>query len=229
MLHSYGTDVDNNIKELNRLVGKTLSEINESFQYVGDKYNQLLAKNTKIQKGIVGDFIEEIICCKVKDNLPELDSALGDVKTISVNSSGAARENLRITAINFQKMVSTPYQDSSLAYKTKENLIVVKIEPNKVDSTQSVFRGVYKINLAENDVQKKLVDDYNNVREFVLKGKACELTSKKDQANTVVKTYSHGTGTNLKKYTIENREYTAKGKAFYLFKNEINTMIKEYA
>lgn len=214
--------VRDNIVKLNQMKGATLSQVCRAFDYQGDKFEQLSVGTSK-QKGIIGDFLEEIITGEVKDNLCEADTDIGDIKSVNVKDDGTPYENLRLTAINFNKIQNTAYKDSGLFVKSR--IIVVKYKLNKDNATESTIYSVGYIDLSDNE---QVQQDYFNVQQIVRQGLAHTLTSKKDQPYaSIVKTYSHGTGVNLKKYQVGDTEYQAKGKAFYLFKNQLETFYEE--
>ena len=214
--------VRENIVKLNQMKGATLSEVCRVFEYQGDKYEQL-SLGTNKQKGIIGDFLEEIITGEVKDNLCEADTDIGDIKSVNVKDDGTPYENLRLTAINFNKIQTTSYKESGLFIKSK--IILVKYKLNKDNVTSSTIHSVGFIDLSKSE---QVQQDYFNIQQIVKQGLAHTLTSKKDQPYaSVVKTYSHGSGPNMKKYQVGHDEYEAKGKAFYLFKSQLETFYEE--
>ena len=214
--------VRENIVKLNQMKGATLRQVFDAFDYQGDKFEQLSVGTNK-QKGIIGDFLEEIITGEVKDNLCEADTDIGDIKSVNVKDDGMPYENLRLTAINFNKIQNTPYNQSGLFIKSK--IILIKYILNKDDVANSTIHSVGYIDLTQS---KQAQQDYFNVQQIVKQGLAHTLTSKKDQPYaSVVKTYSHGSGVNMKSYKVGQEQHQAKGKAFYLFKNELETFYEE--
>ena len=144
--------VRDNIVKLNQMKGHTLRQVFDAFDYQGDKFEQLSVGTNK-QKGIIGDFLEEIITGQVKDNLCEADTDIGDIKSVNVKEDGTPYENLRLTAINFNKIQNTTYKDSGLFIKSK--IILVKYKLNKDNPTESTIYSVGYIDLSNNEQVEK--------------------------------------------------------------------------
>lgn len=224
MVHRFGRNAKANLRIINKFAGRSLADLSSHFGYTGNKFGQL-NKGTSKQKGIVGDFIEELITGIPKDNLCEADSDIGDIKSVGVKSDGIPRENLRLSAINFNTIQQTAFRDSGLARKGK--IILVKYIKAD-DIIQSKIHSVVTIDLLDEEIIEQVESDYNIVRQAVQRGQADKLTSSKNQPGKIIKTYSHGSGDNNKKYIDSSGNmHTAKGKAFYLFKEDIQTFGKK--
>ena len=126
------------------------------------------------------------------DNLAEADYNGIEIKCVGVKSTPTGYvplENQRLSTINYNTIQNTTFEDSCILKKSKM-LIALVSKTNSGIGADKVFYGFGTMDL--NEVWSEMEDDYYRLQTLCRDGNAHIMSSKKNQPNKWLKTYSSG-------------------------------------
>jgi DNA mismatch repair protein MutH len=161
----------------NSIKGKTLASLG---------FDEWAAHSTKSDnKGAVGQFIEEGVFHIPNNNdpIPDFIDAGIELKTLGVRRSEQddwweAKERLPITKINFDDLLTKPFEESSAWHKCQKLLLVLYAYLD--DAPVSSF-PIVDVALVENydpNTLRQFKDDYDRMAEFAKNGQFGRLREK---------------------------------------------------
>lgn len=231
MLNLLQTTTKSRVEYIIANPGMTLQEYGQHFA-VADDHSDELNIPLDVRKGSVGVFVEWLLTGVRGDNKCAADDGLVDIKTLSVTRKSrknrlfndlSPKENLRLTTVNFNGIQTVSFDNSGLMKKSI--MLVVLVSSDEKELKDRKIEGIGFINI--NDHIEQVKRDYEYVATTCREGNAHKLTSSTNQPCQVVKVYSHSSGKGPSAYVdSRGRQCEAKGKSFYLFKEQICSMLQ---
>lgn len=217
------------MKHMKKFYNKTFKQIIESTE------GHLEFKESKNNKGVLGQIIELYVFGQKPNNKPEPDLELADGKKLELKVAPAkknkvkkglsAKERIVINIIDYNDFKNdTPFEESSL-YKKLNMLIAWYLDPlqkgydkKNCEIISSLF---YEMNEADYAIIK---EDYNTIKKKVRAGLAHEL-SESDTNILGACTKGAGKGKDLK--TQPFSDIKAKQRAFSLKQSYVTSLLQQ--
>lgn len=166
--------------ERNEAILKINEIIGQDLRALAEKYSVTVFKAGKINKGWAGHVIERHLGLPINSSQsPNFGS--WELKTLSLKRTNKGvltiKETMAITMIDPYNIVRTEFENSHLLTKMKKIVIAARIWENKREEV-SILSAVAKFDIGSNDIYNQVKEDYNLVRDSIIKNGFESLTGK---------------------------------------------------
>lgn len=194
------------------------------FRELAETLTYDISKDPKSMKAAAGD-IAEIVAGKKPDSLPEADFSQFDieVKTVPLDLMGHPRENTKITALNYTRLLTEEWATSHVYEKVRVVLFVpiVKEDTKRPDSWYVRSPFIWMPSRGQLSVIR---NDWETIQGMVQRGE--QLAAKIGQY-LIANTSGQGKGRDERTYHLLNgRAIKVKTRAFFLRKTFVSEILE---
>ena len=166
--------------ERHKALGKIKEIVGKDLRKLAAKYDVTVFRKGKKNKGWAGHVIERHLGLPINSSQsPNFGS--WELKTVSLkylkNGLLTVKETMAITMIDSYNVKSTEFKNSHLLSKLQKMLMVGRIWENK-EETSSQLYSVKAFDLDDPKIYKQINDDYDLVRNAIIKKGFSALTGK---------------------------------------------------